>query len=190
MKTTILTCLLSLLGLNNMTNCNAQNDPFGKNTSNKEYALPPSELPDFETYRTNPRNIKVSSLLSKELSFVLETETKEQITLIDARSEEEYDISHIQNSRRVGYEDFSNERIWMVSRKARVIVYSANNTRSTIVAQYFKLMGFTDVQILEDGLIGWKNEKNDIYDANGKTNKIHIGTKANLRFVKNGLAVY
>jgi rhodanese-related sulfurtransferase len=175
-----------------MTNCNAQNDPFGTTTSDKKEvtALSPSELPDFEEYRNNPEEVKIPSLLAKELAFILKEESKEKIAIIDARSKEEYDVSHINKSRRVGYEDFSIERIWMVSRDARVIVYSANKTRSTIVAQYFKLMGFSDVQVLEDGLIGWKNERNEIYDANGTTNKIHVGTKSNAKLVKSGLAVY
>lgn len=191
MRTTLLTFLVCLFGLNHVTNCNAQSDPFAQTSSNEEaVVLTASELPKFETYRANPKNIKIPSILAKEFGFILKDQSREQIAIIDARSKEEYDISHINKSRRVGFEDFSIERIWMVSRDARVVVYSANKTRSTIVAQYFKLMGFSDVQILEDGLIGWKNEKNEIYNADGTTNKIHVGSKNNAKLVKSGSAVY
>lgn len=190
MRTTLLTFLIGLFGFNQVTNCIAQNDPFEVKTSDKQNALSPSELPEFEEYRKNPKSIVIPSLLAKELAFILRDESREKIAIIDARSAEEYDVSHINKSRRVGFEDFSIERIWMVSRDARVVIYSANKNRSTIVAQYLQLMGFSDVQVLEDGLIGWKNEKNEVYNANGTTNKIHVGTKSNAKLVKSGLAVY
>lgn len=192
MKTILLAFFLYSLMLSNANHCYAQNDPFGFAPSNNQDAatLSPNELPEFEAYRKDPENIMIPPILAKELEFVLKTATQERIILLDARSKEEHDISHIKGSRRTGYEDFSIERVWMVSRKARVIVYSANNNRSTTVAQYLKLIGFTDVQILEDGLIGWKNVGNDIYDKDGTTDKIHVGSKNNLKLVKSGLAIY
>jgi rhodanese-related sulfurtransferase len=191
MKPTILTFLICLFGLNHVTTCNAQKDPFGQTTSTKkDVTASPSELSDFKDYRTNPENATVSSLLAKELGLVLKAEDKKQITLIDARSKKEYDVSHINNSKRIGYEDFSIQRIWMVPRDAQIVIYSTNKARSTTVAQYLKLIGFSAVQVLEDGLIGWKNGKNVVYDANGTTNKIHVRTKDNAKLVKSGLAVY
>lgn len=192
MKTVLQAFVVCFFVFNTITNCKAQNDPFGFSPSSSQdaAALSPSELPDFEDYRKDPENIKIVPILAKELEFIVKTESREQIIIIDARSKEEYDISHIKNSRRTGYQDFSIERVWMVSRKARLIVYSANKNRSTIVAQYLTLMGFNDVQMLEDGLIGWKNEGNDIYDKDGPTDKIHVGKKDNLKFVKSGLAIY
>lgn len=184
--------LLAFFVLIKVNYCQAQNDPFGFSPSNSQdaAALSPSELPDFKDYRADPENIKILPILAKELEFILKTESREQIIIIDARSKAEYNISHIKNSRRTGYEDFSIERIWMVSRKARIVVYCANSNRSTVVAQYLKLMGFSDVQVLKNGLIGWKNEGNLIYDKNGPTDKIHVGNKDNLRLVKSGLAIY
>ncbi|WP_197043840.1 rhodanese-like domain-containing protein [Aureispira sp. CCB-QB1] len=185
-------CLICFFILNNATYSFAQNDPFGFSPSSSQdaAALSPNELPDFEAYCKDPENIRIPPILAKELEYVIKTNNREQIIIIDARSKEEYEISHIQGARRTGYKDFSIERVWMVSRKARVIVYSANKNRSTVVAQYLKLMGFTDVQVLEDGLIGWKNEGNSIYDKNGATDKIHVGNRTNLKLVKSGLAIY
>lgn len=192
MKIILLASMLCFFIFSAVNNCTAQNDPFGFTPSSNQdaAALSPSELPDFEDYRADPENIKIPPILAKELEFVIKTDSREQIIIIDARSKEEHDISHIQNSRRTGYEDFSIERVWMVSRKARVIVYSANNKRSTVVAQYLKLMGFTDVQVLKDGLIGWKNEGNEVYNEEGTTDKIHVGSKNNLKLVRSGLAIY
>jgi len=191
MKPTILTFLICFLGLSYITTCNAQKDPFGQTPSNKEdVTASPSELSDFKDYRTNPDNIKISSILTKELATTLQAEDKKQVTIIDARSKKEYDVSHINHSKRIGYEDFSIQRVWMVPRDAQIVIYSTNKNRSTTVAQYLTLIGFSNIQVLGDGLIGWKNGKNDVYDANGTTNKIHVGTKDNVKLVKSGLAVY
>ena len=192
MKPTILTFLLCIFGLNNMTNCTAQNDPFGPTASTNQQTatVSPSQLPSFEDYRKNPGDVTVKPVFVKRLVGELKATNKKQIIIIDARSAQEYEISHIQNSRRVGYEDFSTERIWMLSRESRMIVYSASKNRSTVVAQYLKLMGFSHVEVLEEGLIGWKNEKNDIYDADGITNKIHVGSKNNAKLVKNGQPIH
>lgn len=192
MKTTILIFSICFLGLNHVPNCNAQNAPSGQIASNKQDVMTsdPSQFPDFETYRKNPENINVTSILGAELNAILQAENKKQITVIDARSKEEYDVSHIKHSKRIGYEDFSIQRIWMVPKESQVVIYSTNKIRSRTVAQYLKLVGFSNVYVLEKGLIGWKNAKSAVYDADGLTNKIHVRTKDNAKLVKNGLAVY
>jgi len=191
MKPTILAFLIIICGLIKTTNSTAQDTAFGSTVSNKQNtSLSASQLPSFEDYRNNPVDITIRPIFAKRLGNELNAKNKKQIIIIDARSEKEYAVSRIQNSRRVGYEDFSTERIWMLPKESRVIVYSTTTTRSMVVAQYFKLMGFSHVEVLEEGLIGWKNEKNDLYDADGLTNKIHVGTKSNVKLVKNGLPVY
>ena len=192
MEPTTLIFLICFFGLNHVPNCNAQNAPSGQTASNKQEVMTsdPNQFPDFETYRKNPENINVTSILGAELNAILQAENKKQITVIDARSKEEYDVSHIKSSKRIGYEDFSIQRIWMVSKESKVVIYSTNKVRSRTVAQYLKLIGFSNVYVLEKGLIGWKNAKSAVYDANGLTNKIHVRTKDNAKLVKNGLAVY
>ena len=108
---------------------------------------------------------------------------------MDARSDKEYLVSRIAKARTVGFASFSTERVWMLDRSAQVIVYSANKDRGLIVAQYLKLMGFLDVQLLEGGLIGWKNAGYEVVDNKGKTDRIHVGNKSNIRLLKSGLAI-
>ncbi|BDS13695.1 rhodanese-like domain-containing protein [Aureispira anguillae] len=168
----------------------AQRDPFAVVPSQRDAAaLSPSELPKFEEYCANPENINVTPVPPKELNYIIE-DSREKFFILDARSKEEYNISHIENAKRTGYKDFSVERVWMVDRQARVIVYSSNQKRGYLVAQYLKLMGFIDVQILENGLIGWKNTGHEVFDKDGKTDKVHVGSRSNLKLLKSGLGIY
>ncbi len=166
----------------------AQRDPFAGRTAVDAAALSPSELPSFEEYRADPENIKVDIVGVQELQNALQS-NRDRLYILDARSEKEYAVSHIQNARSAGYLDFSAERVWMLNRSARIVVYSATESRSQTVAQYLKLMGFLDVQVLEDGLIGWKNAGKTVFDQKGKTARIHVGKRANTRLVKSGLVV-
>ena len=168
---------------------NAQNDPFGGGAVDAA-ALSPSELPSFEAYKSSPENIKVSTVSPNELSTALES-GNEPIVILDARSQEEFDISHLKNAKRIGHHDFTVERVWMVDRKARVIVYSAAGNRALVSAQYLILMGFRDVQILDGSLISWKNTGKAIYDQNNKlTERVHVGNRKNMKLLTKGKVVF
>lgn len=175
----------------NGINClKAQRDPFAPtpNSQTDAAALSPSEIPTIEQYISSPENIKVSRIDPQLLTYALNDNAK--VFLLDARTKEEFDVSHVLGARLVGYEDFSVERVWMIDRKARVVVYSANNIRGTVIAQYLKLMGFLDVELLEEGLIGWKNAGLKVFNAKGETDRVHVGPKENARLLKIGVVVY
>jgi rhodanese-related sulfurtransferase len=167
----------------------AQNDPFA-GLAVDAAALSPSELPCFEEHKASPEDIQVSEITTGELNAVIK-DGREKVFILDARNGEEYNVSHIKNAKRCGYNDFSAERIWMVDRKARVIIYSTTGERGIIVAQYLKLMGFVDIQTLSDNLIGWKNDGYEVIDSNGKkTDKIHVGDRKNMKLLRSGSGVY
>jgi rhodanese-related sulfurtransferase len=115
----------------------------------------------------------------------------ERITILDARTEKEYKVSRIKNARRVGFDDFSSERIWMLKRSAPIVVYCTNNERSNIVADYLLHIGFSDVTILHLAIIGWSNAGLPLYDSkNLKTNYVHVGKKENNSILKKGRSVW
>ncbi|MFK7799355.1 MAG: rhodanese-like domain-containing protein [Aureispira sp.] len=176
-----------LLCFYSVTLC-AQRDPFGVRSSVDAAALSPSELPSFEEYKNDPENIKVTSINPKGLSSALQN-SRGACYVLDARSKKEYLVSRINTARDVGFLDFSTERVWMLDRSAQVVVYSANKDRGLLVAQYLKLMGFRDVQLLEGGLIGWKNAGYEVVNDSGKTDRIHVGKRSNSKLLKKGLAI-
>lgn len=170
------------------TNLFAQRDPFAVHSSVDAAALSPSELPSFEEYKNDPENIRIHPISPQDLSHTLQN-SRGACYILDARSQKEYLVSRIDRARAVGFLDFSTERVWMLDRSAQVIVYSANKERGLLVAQYLKLMGFRDVQLLEGGLIAWKNAGYDVVDDSGKTDRIHVGKRSNTKLLKKGLAI-
>jgi rhodanese-related sulfurtransferase len=166
----------------------AQLDPFSVRSSVDAAALSPSELPSFEEYKNDPENIRVTPISPRDLSQTLQN-SRGVCYILDARPKEEYLVSRIHQARAVGFLDFSTERVWMLDRTAQVVVYSANKDRGLLVAQYLKLMGFRDVQLLEGGLIGWKNAGYDVVNDSGKTDRVHVGKRSNSKLLKKGLAI-
>lgn len=115
----------------------------------------------------------------------------ERLALLDARSREEYEVSHIHQARRIGFEDFSTERIWMLKRQAPIVIYCAAGERSYITADYLRALGFSDVAVLEESLIGWSNADLPLYTSkNAKTPQIHIHKKENNSLLKKGRPVW
>jgi len=111
--------------------------------------------------------------------------------ILDARSQREYDISHIKNAKRVGFEDFDTERIWMLRRTSPIVIYCTTGDRSRILAAYFAEMGFKDVKILDGAIIEWSNEQLPLFDKkNLKTTQVHILKKENAALLRKGKAVW
>lgn len=170
--------------------CWAQGDPFSAGFAKDAAALSPNELPSFQDYQKDPENIKIADIKSTMVSGVLKS-TREPIVILDARNQAEFEIAHLQDAKWVGFDDFSIERVWMIQRETRVLVYSSLNKRSKLIAQYLILLGFRDVQIMEDGIIGWVNNNYPVYDAtHAPTTKIHVGDKQNMKYLKKGLGIY
>lgn len=167
------------------------NTLHAQNTAQDAAALSPTELPSYEDFKKSPENIKIPVIKVQELHTALST-GKEKFTIIDVRNKEEYDISRLPNAKRIGYNDFSIEKMWMVDRKYKIVLYSSTSAkRALVLAQYLTLMGFTDLHILEGGIIAWKNASYDTYDANkALSDKIHVGEKENVKLLKVGTPVH
>lgn len=115
----------------------------------------------------------------------------ERLYVLDARDEREFRISRIKGARRVGYEDFSTEQIWMLRRNVPVVVYCTAGERSGILADYLLFSGFSDVRILSGAIIGWSNAQLPLVDSrNLKTTQVHVLKKENNALLKKGRAVW
>lgn len=167
------------------------NPLYAQNTAQDAAALSPTELPSYEEFKKSPENVKVPSFKVQDLHAALST-GKEKFTIIDVRNKEEYDISRLPNAKRIGYNDFSIEKMWMVDRKYKIVLYSSTSTkRALVLAQYLTLMGFTDLHVLEGGIIAWKNANYDTYDANkALSDKTHVGDKENVKLLTVGTPVH
>lgn len=126
-----------------------------------------------------------------EMSIEQLDKTAPQYVLLDARERNEFDVSHIENARWVGYDDFSLERVAGIPKDTSIVVYCSVGYRSEKVTQQLLEAGFTDVQNLYGGIFEWTNQKGDLIDPQGRpTEKIHAYDKVWGVWVSEGKKVY
>jgi rhodanese-related sulfurtransferase len=148
------------------------------------------ETLSFEKHLSDEPKMVIRKINAKALRVLQESESA-KIHLLDAREQSEYAIAHIQRAKSTGFDDFNLQRLWMVDKKACVVVYSANEKRAVSLSKYLRTVGYMDVQVLEGGLINWVNEGNSILDENNvATNRIHTGCKENAKLLKRGKATW
>lgn len=94
--------------------------------------------------------------------------------ILDARSTEEYGVSHLKEARYVGYDDFEISRVSDVSKDAQILVYCSVGYRSEKVAEKLKKAGFQNVKNLYGGLFDWANHGKEMVDSLGNpTKQVH-----------------
>jgi len=99
---------------------------------------------------------------------------KSDYIFLDAREQEEFDVSHIAGARNVGYDRFSLTKVSDIPKDQKIVVYCSIGYRSEKVAKKLKDAGYTNVYNLYGSLFEWANRGFDLTDTQGrKTQKIH-----------------
>lgn len=166
-------------------------DPFADALSPSETAAPvtaTNSYPDFDDFVATYTSFSVPMVTVEELAQ--EIRDQKTVFVLDARTQAEFDISHIPGARRVGFDDFTVERVWMYQRNASIVVYCTNGERSEKVAEYLELMGFSNIRHLRNGAIEWLNYGHDMWDtAKAATKNLHIWKKDLMHILKKGKAI-
>lgn len=93
---------------------------------------------------------------------------------LDARSPEEYAVSHLENAKYVGSKDFNISNMDTVPKDTQIVVYCAVGVRSDVVAEKLMKAGFVNVQNLYGGIFEWLNNGYLIVNNDDlPTKKIH-----------------
>lgn len=105
-------------------------------------------------------------------------ENRSSFTFLDAREKSEYDVSHIENSVFIGYDDFDIESVSHLDKSQPIIIYCSIGYRSEKIGEKLQEAGFLDVQNLFGSIFEWVNQHRPIYDSESKkTNQIHTYNK-------------
>ena len=75
----------------------------------------------------------------------------ENVLYLDARDKVEFDVSHIENAIRVGYDDFDMTRVKGLNKDHKIIVYCSVGYRSEKISQKLIKAGFKDSAYLKSG---------------------------------------
>jgi rhodanese-related sulfurtransferase len=97
---------------------------------------------------------------------------------LDAREQEEYEVSHIKDAIHIGYDDFDLERVSHLDKNQPIIIYCSIGYRSEKIGEKLKDAGFQNVQNLFGSIFEWVNQHHPIYNASREqTNEIHTFNK-------------
>ena len=112
--------------------------------------------------------------------------------ILDAREQQEFDVSHIKNAFFVGYNDFNLETVenLITNKNDLIVVYCSLGIRSEVIAEQMKKSGYTNVYNLYGGIFEWKNADFPVYNNEGKTDKVHGFSKEWSKWLTKGKCVY
>jgi rhodanese-related sulfurtransferase len=171
---------------------NAQVDPFyGNGTFAESPFSSPVELPDFKPYvqGLDMNKIKITTVEPYDLKSLIDTRSR--LFLIDTREQNEFEVGHIKGSKKVGYNNFSVEKVWMLDRNTTIILCSTDDTRIKHVGAYMKMMGFVDVRAISGSLIAWLNNGYTLVDKNGQlSTDIFLKSRDDAKKLRKGKAVF
>jgi rhodanese-related sulfurtransferase len=119
---------------------------------------------------------------------------KSTAILLDARELEEFNVSHLQNALRVGYNTFDLKNTISKlpnDKNTKIVVYCSLGIRSEIIAHPITQSGYTNVFNLYGGIFEWKNNDFQVVDTLGKpTEKVHAFNKSWGKWLKKGKKIY
>lgn len=113
------------------------------------------------------------------------------VTLLDTRTQREFEVSHIKNSIFVDYDRFETSMVENIDKNSQVLVYCSIGYRSERIAEKLVEMGFKNVKNLYGGIFSWKNEGYSVVKSNNEvTDEVHAYNKIWGIWLKNGVKIY
>lgn len=134
----------------------------------------------------------LDELLDQSVPYITCEELKELNSpiLLDARPESEYNVSHLENAKCVGYESFNKEKLAGLSKEDTIVVYCSVGYRSEKIGEKLQELGYKNVYNLYGSIFEWVNQGNDVVNENGTTNQVHAYNKKWGQWLEKGEKVY
>jgi rhodanese-related sulfurtransferase len=113
---------------------------------------------------------QVKQLSTNELDTWLKQSDREQPLLLDARTPEEFAVSHLHGARHgeqltATLKDYPKDK--------PIVTYCAVGYRSSALAEKLQQQGFTNVANLEGSIFQWANEGRPIYKGEQIVQQVH-----------------
>lgn len=118
-----------------------------------------------------------------------ELESNENLILLDTRTKEEYEVSHLKDAIWIGYKDFNKDFMKNIDENAEIIVYCSVGVRSEKIGEELKVLGYQNIRNLYGGIFLWMNEGYPIYNNGMRTQDIHTYNKRWENYITNGKKV-
>ena len=93
-----------------------------------------------------------------------------ELMVIDTRTREEFEVSHLENAVLAEDLDFSQ-----LSKNQEILVYCTVGLRSSELGATLNEKGFQHIYNLKSGIIKWKNDGLPVYNSNqNSTDSVHV----------------
>lgn len=93
--------------------------------------------------------------------------------LLDARSREEFEVSHLRGAACASDEAAAVSALAGVGSEREIVVYCSVGMRSAALAEKLNRRGFENVANLEGGIFAWANEGNPLYRGETVVEVVH-----------------
>ena len=131
----------------------------------------------------------VPLIYSAELQEIINKKTG--LVLLDTRSKEEYNVSHLEGAQFISYNNFEIENITHIPKETPVILYCSVGYRSEKIGEKMLNEGFTNVKNLYGGIFQWKNDGYPVVnDKNQETDSVHTYNKKWSKWLEQGIKIY
>ena len=134
----------------------------------------------FQSFGQSDAYVKLLKKYYSDFPTISMEQTKKKLNqsntyFLDTRKKEEFDVSHIENAKWVGYDEFNLNSIKKhMPITSEIIVYCSIGARSQNIGEQLKKAGYSNVKNLYGGLFNWSNHDYPLYDSHGdQTIKIH-----------------
>ena len=106
-------------------------------------------------------------LSSPEINIISESDFIElqdsDYTLIDVRTQDEFDLGHIDNAINLDfYSDSFQNDILSLPKNETIVLYCRTNNRSSKTAAILQENGYRDILVIKGGITEWVKNGNDI----------------------------
>ena len=102
----------------------------------------------------------------------------DNLYILDAREEDEFNVSHLRNAKNVGYIWFDMRNIYHIPKDGTIVVYCSVGNRAQKIADILIRSGYKNVFNLYGGIFAWVNEGLPVYTyPNAQTSQIHAYNK-------------
>lgn len=115
----------------------------------------------------------VRHISTAELADWLEDCQRKNPLLLDARTPEEYGVSHLQQAQLSPYDLPELNDLTGLSPSTTIVTYCSIGYRSAILAQRLQEKGYKQVINLEGSLFAWFNENRPVYIGGQQVRQIH-----------------
>jgi rhodanese-related sulfurtransferase len=137
-----------------------------------------SELIDFEVPTVTVAKLKKMQEIDK-------------VYLLDAREKNEYNVSHLPDSKNIGYDNFLISDVKDIPKNATIVIYCTVGYRSGKVVEKMQKAGYINTYNLYGSIMEWANQGNTLINSKGQTTKkVHTYSKDWSKWLKRGVRVY